>query len=113
MQITVNELDDKFEIHIDNYVYTTDKSGMTKDEIYNIVNNNASELLSILQQQELENIRAKRQEEFALFDKYQLTLLWNSLTQQQQQEYADWRNAWLNATVTKIIPNRLDWFKAE
>ena len=59
---------------------------------------------------ELEKFRNKRSEEFALYDKYQLALVWQGLTTNQQQEYVIWRNDWLDATETLIEPNRLSWF---
>jgi hypothetical protein len=112
MNIVIEELNSEFRINIDNYSYNTEKNNMTKDELYDIINCNSSEIYSILQSQELDDIRKQREEEFSLFDKYQLTLYWNSLNPQQQQDYSAWRNAWLNVTETKIIPNRLDWFKS-
>lgn len=59
---------------------------------------------------ELEKFRNKRSEEFSLYDKYQLPLVWQGLTTNQQQEYVIWRNDWLDVTETLIEPNRLSWF---
>ncbi len=56
-------------------------------------------------------LRGKRASEFSQFDKYQLPLLWANLTESQQTEYTEWRNAWLNAPETKIQPERPVWFQ--
>ena len=60
---------------------------------------------------ELEKIRTLRTEAFKISDKYQLTLYYVELSEQQKQELAEYRKAWLEATETNHIPKRLEWFK--
>lgn len=60
---------------------------------------------------ELNLIRIKRSSEFTIFDKYQLPLPWNELSETQKEEYTGWRSAWLNAPTTGIEPERPDWFQ--
>lgn len=57
------------------------------------------------------NLRVRRSLEFSRFDKYQLPMLWESLTQYQKDEYSDWRYSWLDAPDTGIGPARPDWFQ--
>ena len=59
---------------------------------------------------ELEKLRNKRTREFALYDKYQLSLMWQSLNPQQRSGYIQWRSDWLNVTETLVEPSRLNWF---
>lgn len=54
-------------------------------------------------------IRQQRNQEFKLVDKYQLTLVYNELTISQQAELAQYRQDWLDAPVTLIIPIRPAW----
>ena len=58
---------------------------------------------------EIENLRFLRAQAFEIGDKYQLPHLWNSLTEQQQNEYNEWRQAWLDVTETKAIPEQPTW----
>lgn len=55
-------------------------------------------------------LRGERTKEFdTLVDKYQLVLKHEELTEQQKQELKDYRQAWLDVTVTKVIPTRPTW----
>ena len=56
-------------------------------------------------------LRNKRSAEFSLYDKYQLPLPWSELSEDQQAEYIEWRNAWLYAPDTGIQPVRPEWFE--
>lgn len=56
-------------------------------------------------------LRGTRVSEFSIFDKYQLPLLWDELTEDQQAEYTEWRTAWLNAPSTGVQPDRPEWFQ--
>lgn len=58
----------------------------------------------------LNDLRAQRAQEFEKYDKYQLLYLQSGMTDQQIQEYNEWRQAWLDVTETKIIPDKPDWF---
>jgi len=62
------------------------------------------------EQRLLADLRAQRQEEFAKYDKYQLPYVQATLTEEQIQEYNEWRQAWLDVTVTKVIPKKPLWF---
>ena len=62
------------------------------------------------EQRILADLRAQRQEEFAKYDKYQLPYVQATLTEEQIQEYNEWRQAWLDVTVTKVIPKKPLWF---
>ncbi len=64
-----------------------------------------------------EALRNKRNVEFKLIDKYQLPLLYNELTLEQQEELKAYRKAWLDITETSlkvrsdVTPNRPIWLK--
>lgn len=60
---------------------------------------------------QIEDLRNQRQNEFILFDKYQLPLLWNELPEEKREEVKLWRIAWLNVTDTMNVPERPSWFK--
>lgn len=61
--------------------------------------------------QEVEHIRQQREEAFKLVDKYQLTLCYQALTEEQKIELTAYRNAWLDAPETKSIPTKPLWLK--
>jgi hypothetical protein len=61
--------------------------------------------------EELSIIRDERNNAFAIGDKYQLPFLYNNLTEKQKKDYEKWRNDWLDATETKVMPELLDWMK--
>ena len=63
-----------------------------------------------VEQRLIEELRTQRQEEFAKYDKYQLPYLQATLTEEQIQEYNEWRQAWLDVTETKVKPERPEWF---
>ena len=56
-------------------------------------------------------LRTKRSSEFTLFDKYQLPLPWESLSQEQKDQYVSWRDAWLSAPESGTEPQRPEWFQ--
>ena len=58
---------------------------------------------------EPECIRAERLSEFKMFDKYHYLI--DELTEQQLNEFLNWREAWKNAPETKVRPKRPDWFR--
>lgn len=62
------------------------------------------------EERELANLRSEREQEFAKYDKYQLPYLQATLTNEQIQEYNQWRQAWLDVTITKTIPDKPEWF---
>lgn len=63
-----------------------------------------------VEERELNNLRAQRAQEFEKYDKYQLPYLQSGMTDQQIQEYNEWRQAWLDAPETKSIPETPAWF---
>jgi hypothetical protein len=58
----------------------------------------------------LANLRSEREQEFAKYDKYQLPYVQATLTEEQIQEYDEWRRTWLDITETKVKPERPEWF---
>ena len=60
---------------------------------------------------ELENLRWLRTEAFKIGDKYQMPLVYDNLSEEQKQEYTDWRKAWLDVTEIKVIPEMPEWMK--
>jgi len=66
---------------------------------------------TVKKEYDLAKTRFTRNSEFNIFDKYQLPLLWASLSAVQQKEFKVWREAWLNAPKTDIEPARPSWFK--
>lgn len=52
----------------------------------------------------VKDLRAKRAKEFELIDKMQLPLYYNSLSEEQRQALADYRQAWLDAPENKQEP---------
>ena len=62
------------------------------------------------EERELANLRSEREQEFAKYDKYQLPYVQATLTEEQIQEYNEWRQAWLDVTETKVKPERPEWF---
>lgn len=58
----------------------------------------------------LADLRSEREQEFAKYDKYQLPYVQATLTEEQIQEYNEWRQAWLDVTETKVKPERPEWF---
>jgi hypothetical protein len=63
-----------------------------------------------VEERELANLRSEREQEFLKYDKYQLPYLQATLTEEQIQEYNEWRQAWLDVTETKIVPDKPEWF---
>ena len=63
-----------------------------------------------VEEKELANLRSEREQEFAKYDKYQLPYVQATLTEEQIQEYNEWRQAWLDVTETKVKPERPEWF---
>ncbi|MPW26395.1 hypothetical protein GC105_11405 [Alkalibaculum sp. M08DMB] len=59
---------------------------------------------------EMSVLRDERNKAFAIGDKYQNFILWESLTEEQRQEYRNWREAWLNVTDNKVKPEKPIWF---
>lgn len=59
---------------------------------------------------QIAEIRMMRRKEFAKFDKYQLPYIQAEMTLDQIREYTEWRQAWLDAPETLVIPERPDWF---
>ena len=57
----------------------------------------------------VEEIRAKREEAFKDIDKYQLPLVYAELTIEQQMQLRNYRNEWLNAPETGVLPDKLSW----
>lgn len=74
-----------------------------------VVNKNlTAEQLQEVEQIELNNLRAQREEEcFTIVNRGQLW--YNKLTQEQITQLNTWYQAWLDVTVTKIIPAKLSW----
>lgn len=56
-------------------------------------------------------IRQQRDAAFLLIDKYQLTLMYESLTPERKDELAAYRQAWLDAPETLEIPITPEWMK--
>lgn len=56
----------------------------------------------------IEKIRVRRENEcFKICDR---SIFWyESLTQSQLEELKNWRNAWLDATTTLVIPEKPEW----
>jgi len=54
-------------------------------------------------------IRHDRQKAFEIGDKYQLPHLWNTLTEQQKEDYNEWRQSWLDSPQTKKEPIKPEW----
>jgi len=63
-----------------------------------------------VEERELADLRSEREQEFAKYDKYQLPYVQATLTNEQTQEYNEWRQAWLDVTETKIVPDKPEWF---
>lgn len=57
----------------------------------------------------VDEIRLQRSQAFSVMDKYQLALVYEELTDIQRQELKDYRQNWLIAPETKIIPEKLEW----
>lgn len=55
------------------------------------------------------NIREQRKAVFTDIDRYQLILVYESLTPEQQEELAEYRQAWLSAPETLVIPEKPEW----
>lgn len=74
-----------------------------------VVNKNlTAEQLQEVEQIELNNLRAQREEEcFPTINRGQLW--YNKLTQDQITQLNSWYQAWLDVTVTKIIPTKPSW----
>lgn len=87
-------------------------NNLTEDLSYYIYENNSfkfnNERLEIIN---LNEIRSKRREAFLIGDRYQLTIPYNTLTEEQKEELALWRKAWLDAPNTKILPDYPIWMK--
>lgn len=60
-------------------------------------------------QSEEDRIRDEREHAFQLIDKYQLVLLYNSLTEEQKEELAAYRQGWLDAPETRTSPTAPLW----
>jgi|GEM_PF-4421394 len=58
----------------------------------------------------IQDIRIRRREEFQIFEKYQ-TVLKDTLTKEQVNEFAVWRENWLDAPETGKEPIRPHWFR--
>lgn len=57
---------------------------------------------------ELERLRTRR--EWECFSVINRGKLWyDNLTEQQYQELNQWYHAWLDVTITKVIPNKPQW----
>lgn len=63
-----------------------------------------------VEERELADLRSEREQEFAKYDKYQLPYVQATLTEEQVQEYNEWRQAWLDVTETKSVPVKPRWF---
>lgn len=114
--IVVNEADDVIawaevvgDIALANSIFVTE---IPKDDLifYKYINGQFVYSQARKDQFELDNLRAERTMEFNKYDKYQLPYVQSSLTTEQIQEYNEWRNAWLDVTITKEIPLRPIWF---
>lgn len=57
----------------------------------------------------VEEIRQKREQAFEMIDKYQLILYYNSLTEEEKVALKEYRQAWLDAPETGVIPDKLAW----
>lgn len=113
MTYTINKTDEGYIVTVAEYPnlkHTIVNSIFNENEIDAIVEQSIEHIVQDYLNQNLEYIRLQRNQEFSIYDKYQLMLVWQSLTAQQQNEYAAWRNAWLDATTTLVTPSRLIWF---
>lgn len=74
-----------------------------------VVNKNlTAEQLQEVEQIELNNLRAKREEEcFSIVNRGQLW--YNKLTQDQLTQLNTWYQSWLDVTATKVIPTKPSW----
>lgn len=74
-----------------------------------VVNKNlTAEQLQEVEQIELNQLRARREEEcFPIVNRGQLW--YNKLTQEQIVQLNTWYQAWLDVTATKIIPTKPSW----
>lgn len=56
-----------------------------------------------------QELRKQRDEAFVLLDKYQLVLIYENLTEEQQAELAAYRQSWLDVTNTRAVPIKPEW----
>ncbi len=90
--------------------WTKEKWNHLTDEL-NTKSGHWNENVAVKAKYELSILRSKRASEFAIFDKYQLPLVWEQLSPEQKAEYVNWRQAWLIAPELREEPSRPDWFK--
>lgn len=90
--------------------YVVVNQNMDENQVVEVIESTIDIIISNHIEDVVKELRKKRQNEFNQYDKHQLTLMWQSLTNQQQSEYANWRNAWLDVTETLVEPKRLSWF---
>lgn len=83
---------------------------MNENQILDVIESTIDIIISNHIEGLKDELRQKRQKEFSRYDKFQLILMWQSLTEQQQSEYVNWRNLWLDVTETLEEPERLSWF---
>ena len=109
---TINKVDDGYLIKYKGGASVlVVNSDLTTKEL-EIIAENSEEFAEIEKRQvDIENIRAFRNKEFLKYDKYQLALMWEDLSDQKKSDYINWRNDWLNATETLRVPKKPNWFE--
>lgn len=86
-----------------------------RDNLREYVDENYDMLLNFAKEYDdklfLDSLREERKNAFEIIDKYQLALVFETLTDIQKDELKKYREDWLNVTKTRIIPEKLIWFK--
>lgn len=111
MNYEINDFEDYFEITVNQeYKVNVMKESIDYHDLCEYVESNIDRYKEEYKIYILEKIRKNRDFQFSKYDKYQLALVWQELTDEQKVEYASWRSSWLNATETLIEPSILSWF---
>lgn len=90
--------------------YSISNTDLGLKEIKKLVEDNFNFIYDQMMSEKIVSLRNKRSIAFNKYDKYQLILMWESLSDNQKNQYIQWRDNWLNVTETLSIPDPLEWF---
>jgi hypothetical protein len=88
---------------------------LDRSNLEEYINENYDILIDFAKQHDdklfIDTLRSERSLAFETIDRYQLALVFETLTDIQKEELKKYREDWLNVTKTRIVPEKLSWFK--